>query len=137
MNNIQPLLGRKACMGMKIISYLDNNDIYKSNTKDTTVFTLEIQSYTLKQQLIEQPPNVVGQGVGKLEGNYCIRLNKDTTPTQHSPWRIPVALQDHLKETLDSLVTQNIIMPVPQSKPWINSIVVVPKKDGTYTENLP
>ena len=130
-NNIRPLLGRKACIGMKIISYLDNDDIYKPNTKDAPVFTVEIQSYTSKQQLIEQHPNVFGQGVGKLEGDYCIRLNKDATPTQHSPRRIPVALRDRLKETLDSLVAQNIIMPVTQPTHWINSIVVVPKKDGT------
>ena len=44
---------------------------------------------------------------------------------------MPVALRDWLKETLDSLVTQSFIMPVTQLTPWINSIVVVPKKDGS------
>ena len=115
---------------MKIISYLDNDEIHKPNTTDTAVFTLEIQRYTSKEQLIEQHPNVFGYGVGKLEGEYHIRLNKDVTPIQHSPRRVPVALRNRLKETLDSLVAQHIIVPVTQPTPWINSMVVVPKKDG-------
>ena len=44
---------------------------------------------------------------------------------------MPVALRDRLKETLDSLVTQSVIMLVTQPTPCINSIVVVPKKDGS------
>ena len=71
------------------------------------------------------------QGVGKLEGQYHICLNKDVIPVQHSPLRVPVALRDRLKETLNSLVTQGIIMPMTCSTPCINSIVVVPKKDGS------
>jgi len=39
--NIRPLLGRKACLGIKIVSYLDNDKINKPNTKDVVVFALE------------------------------------------------------------------------------------------------
>ena len=132
-NYIRPLLGRKACLGMKIISYqLDNDKIHRPNTTDAVMFTLEIQRYTSREQLIEQHPNVSGHGVGKLEGECHIHLNKDVTPIQHSPRRVPVALWDRLKETLDSLVAQHIIVQVTQLTPWINSMVVVPKKDGTF-----
>ena len=123
-NNIRPLLGRKACVGMKIISYLDNDEIHKPDITDAAVFTLAVQRYTSKEQLLEQHPNVFGRGVGKLEGEYHIRLHKDVTPIQHSPRRVPVALRDRLKDTLENLVAQHIIVPV-------TSIVVVPKKDGT------
>ena len=116
---------------MKLISYLDNDEIHKPDTINAAVFMLEAQLYTSKEQLITQHPKVFCQGVGKLEGEYHIHLNKDTIPIQHSPWRVPVALRDRLKETLDSLVTQGIIMPVTQLTLWINAIVVVPKKDGS------
>ena len=131
MNNIRPLLGRNACLGMKIISYLDNDEIHKPDIKDSAVFTLAVQRYTSKEQLLEQHPNVFAPGIGNLEGEYHIHLNKDVTPIQHSPRQVPVALQDRLKDTLDNLVTQHIIVPVTQATPWINSIVVVPKRDGT------
>lgn len=38
---------------------------------------------------------------------------------------------DSLKETLDDMVQQGIITPVTKPTPWISSIVVVPKKNGT------
>jgi len=100
------LVGMHA--GMKIISYLDNDEMHKPDT----VFMLETQRYTSKEQLITQHPKVFCQGVGKLEGEYHIRLNKHAIPVQHSPRRVPVALRDRLKDKLDSLVTQGIIMPV-------------------------
>ena len=95
------------------------------------MFTLAVQRYISKEQLIEQHSSVFGPGVGKLEGEYHIRLSNSATPIQHSPRQVPVALRDRLKETLDTLVAQHIIVPVTQPTPWINSIVVVPKKDGT------
>ena len=36
-SNIRPLLGRKACLGMKIVSYLDNDELYRLNVGDSTV----------------------------------------------------------------------------------------------------
>ena len=65
---------------MKIISYLDNDQINKPNTKDTAVYALEIERYTSKEQIIEQHPEVFHEGVGKLDGEYHIRLNKNANP---------------------------------------------------------
>ena len=42
-----------------------------------------------------------------------------------------MALRDHLKETLDGMILQGIIAPVTTPTPWISSMVVVPKKNGT------
>ena len=54
--NIRPLLGRKACLGMKLVSYLDNDELNKPETKGTAVFTLEVRRYASKEQLINQHP---------------------------------------------------------------------------------
>jgi len=116
---------------MKIVSYLDNDKINKPNTKNVVVFALEIERFTSERQIIEKYPEVFHEGVGKLEGEYHIRLNEDAKPVQHTPRRVPVALRDRLKETLDNLVQQNIITPITKPTPWINSMVVVPKKNGT------
>jgi len=50
---------------------------------------------------------------------------------QHAPRRVPVAVRDKLKTTLDKMVTANIIVPVTEPTQWISSMVVVPKKNGT------
>ena len=72
-----------------------------------------------------------GEGVGLLEGEYHIQLKEDAVPVQHAPCRVPVALRDRLRNTLDEMVQQDIVAPVTQPTPWISSVVVVPKKNGT------
>ena len=129
--NIRPLLGRKACLGMKLVSYLDNDELNKPETKGTAVFTLEVRRYGLKERLINQHPMVFSKNVGQLEGEYHIRLNTSIEPIQHAPRRVPVAIRDQLKETLDGLVHRDIIAPVAKPTSWISSMVVVPKKNGT------
>ena len=117
---------------MKIVSYLDNDKINKPNTKDMAVFALEIERYTSKEQIIEQYPEVFHQGVGKLEGEYHIRLSKDVNPVQHTPRQVPVTLRDRLKETLDNLVQQHIITPITKPTPGLTLWSWYPRKMGHY-----
>ena len=65
-----------------------------------------------------------------LKGQYHIRLEDNAVPVQYSPRRVPATLAEQIKATLD-LVKQQIIAPVTEPTPWINSMVVVPKKNGT------
>ena len=71
------------------------------------------------------------EGVGKIAGDYNIRVNPSVAPVQHVPRRVLMALRHRLKETLNSMVRANIIAPVTEPTQWISSIVVVPKKNGT------
>ena len=51
-------------------------------------------------------------------------------PVQHAPRRVPVAIRDKLKQTLEHLTQQGIITPVTEPTDWISSMVVVTKKNG-------
>ena len=128
-SNIRPLLGRKACLGMKIIAYLDNN---KPITGSSEVCALNSgKSPLTKEQLIQKYPQVFSEGVGRLESEYHIRrLDSQIDPVQHAPRRVPVALRERLRETLEELVQQDILALVTQPTEWISSMVIVPKKDG-------
>jgi len=84
-DRIRPLLGRKACAGMKIITYLDNDSMNCLDTKDAAVFALEVRQYTSKEHLIQQHPKVFEEKVGKLKGEYHIRLDDNAIPMQHCP----------------------------------------------------
>ena len=129
-SNVRPLLGRKACVGMKIVSYLDNDMMNKPNTSGSEVYTLSTDGPLTKEKLVNKYPKVFGKGVGCLEGEYHIRLNAQVDPVQHAPRRVPVAFRECLQETLDDLVQQDILAPVTEPTSWVNSMVVVPKKDG-------
>ena len=129
--NIRPLLGRKACIGMKIITYLDNDQLNKPHTGDDPVYMVEGSALISTDQLIQRYPLVFGEGVGQLEGKYHIRVDTSVNPVQHAPRRVPVPLREVLRKTLEDLTRQSIIAPVQKPTPWVNSMVVVPKKNGT------
>ena len=109
-SNIRPLLGRKACLGMKMIAYPDNDKMNKLITGSSEVGALNIgKSPLTKEQLIQKYTLVFfSEGVGRLESEYHIRLASQIDPVQHAPRRVPVALRERLKETLEELVQQDI-----------------------------
>ena len=127
---IRPLLGRKACLGMMVIKYLDNDAIHKPDTGNAPVYALKPAGPIAIEQLGKEHPEVFGPGVGLLEGKYRIALDESVYPVQHPPRRVQVPLWAALKDALDDLVQQDILAPVQQPTLWVSSMVGVPKKDG-------
>ena len=81
------------------VAYLDNNKLNKPATRTSKVYTVSDDASPLtKEQLIQRHPNVFGEGVGRLEGDYCIRLDSQMDPVQHAPRRVPVALRDRFRQ---------------------------------------
>ena len=73
---IRPLLGRKACVVVKIIKYTDNDELSKLQTGNTPVYSLERVTMEkvkpvpiTREELIEKYPDVFGDGVGKFALN--------------------------------------------------------------------
>ena len=84
--NTRPLLGRKACVGMKIVAYLDNDGLNKPVTGDATVFSVNEKGSPLDQDtILKKHPKSFGEGVGLVAGEYHIRLDKTMDPVQHPP----------------------------------------------------
>ena len=130
--DIRPVLGRKACLGMKIIQYMDNDEIHKPKIGNAPVYAMTSASSSglNKEDIIRQFPPVFAEKVGQLEGEYHIKLDATLSPVQHAPRRVPVALRDQLKAELDKMTEQGIIAPVTAPTPWDSSLVAVPKKNG-------
>ena len=127
-SGIRPLLGRKACLGIKIITYLDNDHLTQPATGNATVCELEPPKLVSIEQFISKYASVFVSGVGLLDGRYHIVLDETVTPVQHSPWRVPIPLRDAVKSTLDNLVLQNILAPAQKPTPWKSSMVVFLRK---------
>jgi transposase InsO family protein len=82
-----------------------------------------------KETIIEQYQDVF-TGLGTL-GDYKIQLKTDATPVIHPPRRVPHSLMPKLKETLDSSCAEGVISKVDEPTDWVNSLVIVEKKNGT------
>ena len=124
---------------MNIIKYTDNDAINKPKTGNAAVYT--VQKSTLKdgmskESLLKQFPQVFAEEVGKLDGKYHIKIDCAVNPVQHAPRRVPVAIRERLKSELDRMQEQDIIAPVTAPTPWVSSLVVVPKKNGTLRLGL-
>ena len=127
---VRPLLGRKACVGMNIVKYIDNDEINKPLTGNANVYVLNDNQTVTKDTLLKKFPDVFDEEVGMMEGEHKIRIDKSVDPVQHAPRRVPVALRAKVKEALQSLENQEIITSVTTPTPWINSMVAVPKANG-------
>ena len=116
---------------MCIIQYKDNDLIHRPETGSASVFAVDApHSPVTKEELMSKFPEVFADGLGQLEGEYKIKLDKTVPPVQHAPRRIAVALRPKLKEALDDLEAQDVVAPVTTPTRWISSIVAVPKKNG-------
>ena len=113
------------------MSYFDNDELNKPDTRGTPVYSGREYDPLSTQQLIQQNPTVFGDGVGLLEGQYHIRLDERIAPVQHTPRRVPVPLREQLQRTLADLTQLGIIVTVQKPTPWISSMDIVPKKNGT------
>ena len=73
---VRPILGRKVCLGMNIIQYLDKDQLNRPQEFDGEVYTLDVpaSSPVSADQLIKSFPHVFADGMGVLAGEYHIVL---------------------------------------------------------------
>ena len=57
-------------------------------------------------------------------------MTQDATPVVHPPRKVPYLLKDKLKKELDGMKKNDIIDQVDEPTDWVNSIVIVEKRDG-------
>ena len=77
-NGIQPLLGRKACVGMKIIKYIDNEELNKPRKGNASVYAVgsthmnRTCTSITQETLIKQYPEVLRKNVSERDVvNFC------------------------------------------------------------------
>ena len=112
---------------MKIVQYLDNDAISKPTVeRNAQVFATDISKSpepSTREALLEKYPAVFGDKTGKVAGEYHIRIDESATPVQDPPRRVPVALQEKVKQKLEEQSQQDIIEPVITPMRWISSMV--------------
>ena len=113
-DNIRPIMGRKACVGMTLIEYTDNDALHKPATGYAQVYAVE-GALISKVAITEKYATLFCDGITELEGAYRIRLDDAVDPIQHAPRRVSVALRDRLKATLDDMVRDGIIEAVEKT----------------------
>lgn len=60
--------------------------------------------------------------IGKIKGKYHITLDPSHHPVVHAQRKMPIEIEDQVKKKLHKLVEQDIITPIEQPTPWVNSM---------------
>ena len=138
--SIRPILGRRACIGLNIIQYTDNDELTRPRTNGAAVFSTEevinkqIPQPPVKLQSVEDVigafPEVFAKVTGAMQGEYTIRLDRNAQPVQHTPRRVPLAIRDKVCQKLKELEENGIIQQITKPTPWISSMVEVVKPNG-------
>lgn len=66
-------------------------------------------------------------GIGLFPGVCTIHLDPKATPVVHSLRRVPHALHSRLKEELQNMEKQHIVVKVTEPTEWVNSMVAAEK----------
>ncbi|XP_045447548.1 uncharacterized protein K02A2.6-like [Melitaea cinxia] len=110
--DVQPVIGLPDCIRLNLLKRID-----------------EIQSdkLTEKEKFIKDNKDIF-QGLGTI-GTYQIKILDDAKPVVKPIRRIPLAIKDRLKETLNNYENRNIIERVEGPTEWCNNLVIVEKPD--------
>ena len=111
----QPLLSLQSCENLGIVKILSCDEEINSVTTSTST------------EKIVQTFDDVFQGLGKLQGKYKISIDEAVKPVVHAPRKVPVALRDSVKKTLDELEKDDVIARVTEPTDWVSSMMLVQK----------
>ncbi len=111
-----PIFSYRACLDFGLLS-ITNLSV---NELSTNKLPEHIQKY---EKLFK--------GQGKMDGLVKIYTHPEIRPVVQPPRLVPYTLQTKLKEELDRLESDSIIEKVCKPTEWVNSMVVVEKKDGS------
>ena len=83
-----------------------------------------------KEDVLKAYPKLF-TGLGKLKGEYNIRLNEDAKPfCMTSPRRVPLPVLGRLEKEITRLTILDVIEPAEEPTECCDSVIVVPKSNG-------
>ena len=67
--------------------------------------------------------DVFGEELGRMEGKVHLETDQNVAPTVMPPRRVPVALEEKLKNELDRLTQRKVISPIQEPTDWGSSMI--------------
>jgi hypothetical protein len=122
-----PVLGLKTLLALKIVQPGEN--LCVMSTTATKPSPNAEKPLTLKD--VQKGYDDVFTGLGRYPGMYHVTIKENAEPTIHAPRRVAPSLQTRLKAKLMDMEKKGVIRKIEQPTDWVNSLVIVEKKDGS------
>ncbi|XP_038069819.1 uncharacterized protein K02A2.6-like [Patiria miniata] len=115
----QALLGRQACeqLGLVKVACAVTNQEQPKDPNDNYA------------NLLHEYGDIF-EGLGCLPGMHPIIIDETAQPVVHACRKVPFALHNGLKRELERMESLGVITRVDEPTDWVNSLVVVKKKNG-------
>ncbi len=113
------LLGLPTCRDLQLIRRIDIVNAPTSSPTRTQPTDELIREY-----------DDLFKGIGCMPGEHHIVTDDSVRPVIHAPRRVPLSIQPKLKQALDELVANDIIVKREEPTDWVNSLLIVEKKNG-------
>ena len=85
---------------------------------------------THQKQILHEYPDIF-EGIGKFLGPlYHIQVNPKVTSKQTPCRPILIHLKDVFQKEINQMLQAGVLLPVNEATPWINSFVLVEKRDN-------
>ncbi|XP_073966540.1 uncharacterized protein [Choristoneura fumiferana] len=104
----EPLLSENACLSLGLIKYC--NSVNSGNIKDRAKAVELFKEYS-----------DIFEGYGKLPGEVSLEIDASVPPRIQSARRVPMAVREKLKEELEQLEKDGIIVQEMQHTDWMAS----------------
>ena len=84
----------------------------------------------IKKQILQEYPDIF-EGIGKFPGPpYHIQVDPTLTPKQTPCRTILIHLKDTFQKEINQMLQAGVLLPVNEATPWINSFVLIEKRDN-------
>ena len=111
----EPILGLQACVDLQLVQLLLSVE--------------EKQPSSMTADSVKKDYPQLFSGMGDL-GEARIQLQEGAVGVIDAPRRVPLALKGRLKQELDRMQEQDVIVKVSEPTDWVSSLVVVEKPNG-------
>ena len=118
-----PILGLDACKQLGLVQPGPNGRQVHTVSQST--------NQPLTPESLQTEYADLFTGLGKFPGDYKIELQEGAQPVVHHARRVPPALYKPLKDKLHDMEEKGVIAPADGPTDWVNSLVLVEKKNGS------
>ena len=111
------------------IESCDSSEYFSDNAE--TKYQDKVTSDYLKTAILDGYKEIFS-GIGKLEDEINITLKSNAVPYVAPVWIVAHSLQEQLKQELDKLIKEGIIVPLgtDELSEWVSSFMCIRKPNG-------
>lgn len=108
-----------------VVADVKSEPILGLKTSNMLGFIKSIDSVVSSKELFIQNNKSIFTGVGKCPQKCSIKLKKCCQPVAHPARRVPLAIKEELRKTLNELEQKGIISKTDSPGDWVSNLVII------------